>query len=443
MPKRQWAVAASYIILSTAVLWRLQLYPSIVPGSDASGYVGYAQFFRSSGAVSGLGPIRTYGYPLILWLYSLIAGFASPSIALVAGIAQLAAYGAAVLWLASRVESAALARAVVIGLLLNPVLVPLVADVLTEGVSLILAVLALACLFNAARAERTALVLAWAAIGAAATNFALMVRPANLALVIAWNAGLALSLLVSRPEVRRVRVALGYSIAFVATAVMAWAPQYLDTGTILPAHPLFHGETMMGVRFMKYATIVNGAGEAQGFLFPNPWCVGPLPHESVWAWYVAHPWHGLATLAAHIFAAFNFDYPFVYVYDADPSYSPVLAGFMWFVAAVGVVNGILICKFQLRRDLAVTGMVATLFVVALGLNSLIMVESRFNMLPIAIVSVFAAHFAVSFRTVPPLIRAAVLIPALCVAVLGAIMSERMQATAFPFPTAGLAYACAP
>ena len=116
---------------------------------------------------------------------------------------------------------------------------------------------------------------------------------------------------------------------------------------------------------------------------------------------------------------------------------------MWFVAAVGVVNGILICRFQPRRDLAITGMVATLFVVALGLNRLIMVESRFNMLPIAIVSVFAAHFAVSFRTVPPVIRAAVLIPALCVAVLGAIMSERMQATAFPFPAAGLAYACAP
>ena len=76
-------------------------------------------------------------------------------------------------------------------------------------------------------------------------------------------------------------------------------------------------------------------------------------------------------------------------------------------------------------------MVATLFVLTLGLVSLIAVENRFNLVPVAVLSVLAAHFAL--RKATPAARAAVLMLALCVAVFGAIASHHLQASARVLP----------
>ena len=129
--------------------------------------------------------------------------------------------------------------------------------------------------------------------------------------------GFALSLLARRNEIYRPFLALGYIVVFLISAAAAWAPQYLYTGSVAPKTGLLNLQTMWGIVLLKFATIVNSAGEAQALLFPNPWCVGPLLHANAWEWYVAHPLAGLATVAGHVFAEFSFEYPFVYVYNLD------------------------------------------------------------------------------------------------------------------------------
>src|SRR5262249_16040689 len=175
-----WPVVLAYLILSAAVLYRYQAWPSLVPSADAMSYVQHGLPFRHFGLMSNFGTLRTYGYPLLTYFYSFIAGFKPLSIALVAGALQLTLYRVAVLWLTARIarQSKTLARATAIGLLLNPILVAVVGDVLTHSPTLILVVVALVALINSARAQRTAAALLWAVIGAVLTNFSLMIRPA-------------------------------------------------------------------------------------------------------------------------------------------------------------------------------------------------------------------------------------------------------------------------
>jgi hypothetical protein len=311
MPKWQWSIAALYALLSIAMLWRFQLYPSMVPNADALAYVSHGIFFRYGGLFRGLDNIRTYGYPLAIYFYTFIAGFDPRSIALVAGAAQLTLYGAAVLWLARlvAVESPAFARATLIGLLLNPILVGLVGDVLTEGPSLILAVLALVCLLQSVRARTVGHLLIWAALGAAASNFALMIRPGNLVLILAWNGALLLSLFL-RKDVPRGHVALGYAVVWLATAAAAWTPQFLHTGAVLPMFPLFDGMVKWGIIWIKFGTSVNSAGEGHALIYPNPWCIMPgRAYPQSWRWFAEYPGHAVATMAAHLFSAFSFEQP--------------------------------------------------------------------------------------------------------------------------------------
>jgi hypothetical protein len=437
---RLWPIIFLYLFLSIAFLYRYQTLPSAVPSSDAAGYIYKGLAFRQIALLADLGTVRTYGYPLIVYLYSFISGFEPLSVALVAGIFQLTIYGVSALWLASRLStySVTLATAVTIGLLLNPILVSLVADVLTEGVSIIFVVLTLTCLFNTVRASTTAGVLIWAAVGAGMSNFAFMVRPANLLILIAWNVGFFVSLfLVQRKDINRVRVLVGYAGVFFGSAAAAWSPQYLhnlslNSGGILPITPILDIQLGLGIVLLKYSSIVINE-YAGGLVFPNPWCVDPVPDTHAWLWYFEHPSRGLATIAGHLFSAFNFEYPFVYVYELDPVYSVPVAWAMWMVTAVGLLNGIrlvyLSSKTFSREYLPMLTMTVSLFLMVTGLNAFIAVENRFNMIPVAMLSALAVEFVLSYRNEIRVFRVAVPIFALCVATFGAILSEKARDSA--------------
>src|SRR5262245_2744539 len=355
MPKRQlWAIMSFYALLSVAALWRYQTFPSFVPGTDAWNYIEYGRLWRSHGLLSELGTVRTYGYPLFIYLISFVTGLNRPAIALAAGAAQVALYGAVVYAFANQVARAGgptLATALAAGLLFNPMLIVLVADVLTEGPSLILALFTLLCLFNSARASSTETALGWAAVGGLASNFALMMRPTNLTLVIAWNVGLAASLIVSRtPEVHRARVAAGYAGTWLATAAAVWTPQFvynLSRGHsgIFPviAGPILEGQLKWGILFLRSGSVVRSDGLPWPLFFPNPWCVDPGAdyyfHLPWYTWYLTHPWNGLATMTGHILSAFTFDYPFTYIYNQNAFYSIPAATVTWASAALGGFHG--------------------------------------------------------------------------------------------------------
>ena len=424
---RNWQcpLIACYILLSTAIVWRYQLFPSTAEGTDASGYIGAALSFARWGFSTGLNS-KTYGYPLVVYLYSLLAGYSPTAIALTAGVSQVVVYAAATLWLASRVAvvDVRFGKAVAIGLL-NPVLVGMVADVLTEGLTATLTVLALVCLLNLTRASTAPRIVAWAALGAAATNFALMIRPANLVLIAAWNGACLFSLLFEREAMhRRATLLLVYVMVWLVSAAAAWAPQYLLTGNILPVG-LFDFGVQTGMLLTKYATFINTSGKPQGLLYPNPWCVHPFIFNGWWSWFIAYPGLALATITGHIFSAFSFEYLFTYVYDRDPVYSIPLAGAMWLVTAVGLFNGVrLLVVTKTPMPLPIIIMVSCLFVMTVGLNSLIAVENRYNMIPVAILSVLAAEYFLGCGKPRRLF-----ISALCVAALATPLSEKLRATA--------------
>ena len=435
-----WPIILAYLCLSIALLYRYQTWPSAVPSADALAYIEKGLAFRRIGLLADLGYVRTYGYPLIIHLYSFISGFDPLSVALVAGAVQLTLYGIATLWLASRVStySVTLGNAVIVGLLLNPILISLVADVLTEGVSLIIVVLALTLLLNSVQASTTARTLIWAALGAGITNFALMVRPANLFILIAWNLGFFLSLLIQRKCVNRTLILCGYVAAFLCSAAAAWSPQYLynlsiNSGGILPITPILAIQLRVGVILLKYSSIVLNNEYAEGLLFPNPWCIDPVPAASTWLWYFEHPFRGVATIAGHLFSAFNFEYPFVYVYDLDPIYSLPVAWAMWFVTTIGLLNGgrlaYLSSRTFSREHIPMFAMIGSLLLLVTGLNAFIAVENRFNMIPVAILSVLAAEFVLSYSHAARAFTVAVLILALCVSTFAAVLSEKARASA--------------
>jgi hypothetical protein len=423
----QWPVIACYVFLSTAIVWRYQLFPSTAEDTDASGYIGAALSFARWGFSTGLNA-KTYGYPFFIYLYSLLAGHSPTAIVLTAGVSQVIVYGVATLWLAScvAVVDVRFGKAIAMGLLLNPVLVAMVADVLAEGLTAILAVLALVCLVKLMRARTIAGIVAWAALGAAATNFSLMVRPANLVLIAAWNGACLFALFFDQGNNarRRALVLLVYVTVWAASAAATWTPQYLLTGNILPTG-LFDFGVQTGMLLIKYATFINTSGKAQGLLYPNPWCVHPFIFNGWWSWFIAYPGLGLATIAGHIFSAFSFEYLFTYVYDRDPIYSIPLAATMWLVTAIGLFNGVRLLVFsKTPMSLPVIIMVSCLFFMTIGLISLIAVENRYSMIPVAILSVSAAEYFLVCRKPHRLF-----IAALCVSALATPVSEKFRATA--------------
>jgi hypothetical protein len=253
-----------------------------------------------------------------------------------------------------------------------------------------------------------------------------MIRPANLVLMAAWNVAWLFSLFFDQRgnAPRRATLLLVYVMVWLFSAAAAWTPQYLLTGSILPVG-LFDFGVQTGMLLTKYATFINSSGKPQGLLYPNPWCVHPFIFNGWWSWFIAYPGLALATIAGHIFSAFSFEYLFTYVYDRDPVYSIPLAGAMWLVTAVGLFNGVRLLVFsKTSRLLPIIIMVSCLFFVTIGLVSLIAVENRYNMIPVAILSVLAAEYFLVCRKPRRLF-----ISALCVAALATPVSEKLRATA--------------
>jgi hypothetical protein len=278
-----------------------------------------------------------------------------------------------------------------------------------------------------------------------------MVRPANLLTLIAWSCGFILVLFLIRGKaINRTLVLVGYLLVFIGSAAVAWIPQYLhnlslNSGGIFPIMPIFDIQVRVGVILLKYSSIVLKE-YAEGLLFPNPWCIDPIPTQA-WLWYFEHPFRGAATIAGHLFSAFNFEYPFVYVYDLDPPYSIPVAWAMWMVIAIGLLQGIravrLLGKTVKLEYIPTVTMVGGLFVMTTGLNAFVAVENRFNVIPVAILSVLAVSFILSYRTEPRVVKVAVPILALFVSTVGAILSEKARGSAIR-PTAPIdTFRCLP
>src|SRR5262245_14628937 len=199
--------------IAAACLTRLWLFPTVSAGGDAQVYIMYALGFREHGFLSELGSFRTYGYPAFLYLVSFFAPPGGRGLWLYAGLVQYGLFVAATLWLTKliREDSPRFALAVLVGLLLNPFLISIVLDCLSEGLLASVIVLLTALIICANKSASIAGLLASLAAGALASCFALMIRPAAIPITLAWVLA-SFAVLWSNPRLARDHLSAQQSI---------------------------------------------------------------------------------------------------------------------------------------------------------------------------------------------------------------------------------------
>jgi hypothetical protein len=282
---------------------------------DATTYRQMAETYAGRGIVATTGSeLRLYGYPLFLSFIvrlSRLTGFAFAP--LVAGI-QFGLYLGAILWLAGRLKKHVSPQAgllVGVALLTDIFVLPYLAAVVTDGVSLTLQIVLAGVLlevYGQPPAPRRLLCLG--ALLGGLWAFAIMIRPANLLFGGFIAAGIGLLPLL-RAE-WRTRLCVLLPLAAVACFAVVVLPQVLlnwrayHVASILPAMRLGDYQLVAGRRLLKCATIMlNGDGHGQGIAYLNPWHGGD---GLGLGWYLANPRFGMKTALAHVFASVDFDY---------------------------------------------------------------------------------------------------------------------------------------
>jgi hypothetical protein len=430
-------ILCGYGLLCAAIALHLYNYPTQIERADAWGYINHAFELRADGLLGKLSSWRTYGYIWFLYFCSLVFGTGREALVWGAVCVQAALYLTAVAALAATImpRSRHLACAVGIGLLSNPILVAIVMDTLTESLTLIAAVFLLTILLQAARAPTFAAKLPWLIGGAALASFSIMIRPANLPLLLAWN--VAVSPVLFGPSLRSTAKALlVYALIVVTVSLLVWTPQLIITArhfgqaSIFPV-ALGDFQATMGIKLLKYATRVKADHIAAGMFYPNPWLTS-LPDTQPWHWYLSNPGAGVLTAASHVFNALNYDHPFVYVYDISLPYSVPLAFMVWLIYSLAVID-IAICLRD-RRDFLSRipefgpGLlfVATMTAASLATIAISAVESRFSTLILAVAGVFASHCLLRLRHFPAPQRSQIVAAAIVIGVCGTLVSEWMK-----------------
>lgn len=394
----QIALFAAFALMCILFFVRLQLFPSL---SDAKNYVNVAAAFRDRGVFADFPDFLTYLYPFVIYLISFISGIALAPAATAA--VQCAAY-ALLCWLLngeiSR-YSPQLGKAVLIGLVMNFLVIILLVDTLTEGMTIIIALGLTWIALRSSRAHGRGLVW-WLSLGAGLAAAAIMIRPANISLAAAWHIAAVFRCFWLKAD-RRTGIILAYVCLGCLFSAFIFAPQVIynirtyDKATVFPTRNLGSLQIGYGIVAMKYATAVTPDG-AHPVVYHNPFSeIRDFKDAPGSEWYVNNPGAGLKTLLVHIFNAFSWDYPFVYIYDLVPWYRHLLPFVVWIFIIPGALFGCSATIHFVRAGLlwstlgAPAVFVGGLFTAAVALNSIVAVENRYNILPTMILAVFAVY----------------------------------------------------
>src|SRR4029077_4614956 len=132
-----------------------------------------------------IGSIRPYGYPAFLYLVSFID---INNIPLYAGLLQYGLFAGFSVCLSRQVRSlnTSLGFAILVGLLLNPFVISIVVDCFSEGLVIPIFVLLTSVAIAAGRTVSVSGLLSLLTLGALASSFAVVVRPAASPILVAW-----------------------------------------------------------------------------------------------------------------------------------------------------------------------------------------------------------------------------------------------------------------
>jgi hypothetical protein len=415
----------SIVLVAACLMW-LQRFPSVALG-DAWAYHAYALQFRERGFLSEIGSIRTYGYPTFLYMLSFMSD--SIKIPLFAGLVQYLLYAIVSLWLARRIrrENVALSYAVLAGLLVNPYLISIVSDCFSDSLLVPIFVL-LTCLAVAvAKARTIAAVVGSLGAGALGSTFALMVRPAAIPVMLAWNAAAVIGI-VSNSWLRercsgkygsklvfgRTQTILLYTALLAASAAITWGPQmYYNYSTwhdvsVLPVCRLGEIQIFYSIAMLRYDTVVSDSGATQ-FFVANPFSTTEIVVGHPIGWYLSDLARSLKTISLRFLSGLSVDHLFNNVQsDAYRPFGVAILTLYWTIMCLGIARacaslGAVAKHCVKQRGLAGDYLAAITFVTLstfgiIILNSFTAVELRFNTFVIGVFCVLGVDAVLSARS---------------------------------------------
>jgi hypothetical protein len=361
---------------------------------DASSYMVLGLGMQEQGPFAKLvlSDIRTIGYPAFVafasWLP--IALGLKVKIVLLQSLLYWLAAMAVVRGSRGMLGTRTSRRALVVGLLGNPLAAMYCAESLTESLSLTLFLTMAAVLFSARKnpieLRRRFTIPFWVGLLA---GVGLLVRPANLALVIGALLAMAMPPLLAELPLRRRLLHATRSIAVTAVGLyVALSPQIavnlklFNKATPFPTASLGELQMKEGLRHLKYATFV-GTPKVQQVRYASPFARGTeIRPTDTFQWYLRNPGRGFLNVTGHVFAALDQDPLFTYVSDLSP----------WYRIPVAILNA-LVVVFGLgwlarmlgrhRREAARrpwVWFIVSSGVLSIGVVALAIPESRFGLL---------------------------------------------------------------
>jgi hypothetical protein len=379
--------------VATAILvafhWHDLSYPAC-EGCDASSYGLMAYEIKKHGVVAPWSgsDVRAYGYPLFVSLVSReqdlslpMYGYFTPNVAL----AQSALYIARclVLFFVMYPTSRTAAWCCAIGLLCNPFVLNYVPLRLTEGLNATILISLTAIVVTLALYEhghgRSSVLMS---VGGAIAGFAIILRPANIAVAGAW---LGFILLHNWPLNKKGTARILYSLSGFAIPLF---PQLILNaiyhGAITP-FPTFAIDTNFAVLVVKLETNLSEIGPLQLF-YRNPFLDQKEASEFGWRIYLWNPLAGVPTMFAHVFNSINHGYFFTYVYDRQPWYYFIMNVANHLMIFAAAVSAIFLSISYYRQSILLGSRLGGLwlflflvFILTCGVNSVSHAETRFGL----------------------------------------------------------------
>lgn len=362
---------------------------------DAYSYSVQAQTIAERGLFGFADPVHPYGYPLIVAFCSLFTNKSPFLLRFAVFHLQLAAYLAVCYYAARRLATSFPRlglRSLYAAAALNPILIINTTEVLSDLLSAVLIFLAVAMSVPASRSggrsseagPRCAASRcgpgAQALLVFFSASFAVMVRPANLAILAACGL-----LWVFRAVLFR---DLKWSVLPIALAACALPaiPQVVNNWrafrnpTPLIGRKLYSEQLEWGTYYLKYGTLVIPREPAQLF-YESPFRGGNRSPAGTFA--RKQPLRYAATLAVHAFALFDQDFAFTYIVNKRPWYRWPLSLFGYSFLFLSGFGAVLLARSAVRGDVGKESLFAilALFVPATSYVSLyipVAVENRFS-----------------------------------------------------------------
>jgi hypothetical protein len=289
---------------------------------DAWGYYKLSQNLAHPGFVAAAHESRTYGYPLFVAICSAFRKLDPETVRFAVFHVQLLLFltmsAAAARRLGQVFRSDGFTGAAYSAMALNPFLLIHTTETLSDSLSADLVFLAVILSIRTVPTGRGggSRVSLEAAASLLCASLAVMVRPANLAVLLAVGV-----LWLARQFVFR-ELRLSAALLLLAVAVLPFLPQlivnYRSYGRFEPllASGLYRQQASWGMAYLKYRTLVR-PGDPPQLVSANPlYHSEGTPRDFL----RRRPAAYLATLGVHLFAMLDHDLPFTYVTDPRPWY---------------------------------------------------------------------------------------------------------------------------